>query len=306
MKMEKMKKIIQHPVVDIILTLGIAYLLIYKSWYVSWFLLITVPNFFGIDLSSIMGENLYNTWINYFEFIDIWIVGLAIMLVFKRYRPMLKVFSPKREGNNIKAILIGGLSLGVGLNMIIVLAAIASGAIKIHYVGLGVGEFILLFIAVLVQSGGEELVTRVFIYQRLRKNFTKCPAIAIFGNGLCFLLMHVGVPGMSVTLMMMMILVSVVYSLCIYYFDSIWITIIAHTTWNFTQNIILGLPNTGMVLPTHMFKLDAGTNNFAYDTNLGIEGSILTVILYGIVCLGLLYFGKRKGAKENYIWDKNL
>ena len=114
-----------------------------------------------------MGDDLYYTWFMYFSFIGIWICGLAIIVVFKGYRPILKSFSPKLKGNNLKAVLFGGLSLGFGLNMIIALVAIATGAIKIHYVGLGLGSIILLFISVMIQSGAEELLARAFIYQRL-------------------------------------------------------------------------------------------------------------------------------------------
>lgn len=297
-----MKKIIHHPIVDVILTFIIAYLLIYKTWILGDLLIIDLPEFLGIDLVSIMGEDLYYTWYVYFSFIAVWICGLIIILVFKGYRPLLRTFSPKLKGNNIKIGLTGGLSMGLGLNLIIAFVAIATGAIELHFVGLGLGTFVLLFISVLIQSSAEELVARVFIYQRLRKDFPKWPVIAIVGNGLFFLLIHVGNPGVTFVSLVMMMLVSIMYSLFVYYFDSIWVPILAHTTWNFTQNIILGLPNSGIVFPVSMFKLDAGRNNFAFDSSFGIEGSILTIVLHIVICVGLLWFGRKKGALETNIW----
>ena len=92
-------------------------------------------------------------------------------------------------------------------------------------------------------------------------------------------------------------------ALIVYYFDSIWVPIIAHTTWNFTQNIVLGLPNSGIVFPVSVFKLDAGANNFAFDSTFGVEGSILSIILHAIVCVGLYYFGRKKGEIETNIWN---
>lgn len=157
-------------------------------------------------------------------------------------------------------------------------------------------------IAVLVQSGAEELVARVYIYQRLRKNFPQWPVIAILGNGLFFVAIHLNNPGISFISKIVMALVSITYSLVVYYFDSIWIPIVAHTTWNFSQSIILGLPNSGNVFPISMFKLDAGTNNFAFDSAFGVEGSILAITIYIIVCIGLYYFGKKKGAQETNIY----
>lgn len=298
-----MKKLIQNPIVDVILTFIIAYLLIDKVWIIGDTLIIEVPRLLRIDLSSIMGEDLYYTWFIYFSFIGIWICGLIIISVFKGYRPILKAFSTKLKGNNIKSAIIGGLSLGFGLNILIALVAIATGAIKMHYIGLSIESFILLLIAVLVQSGAEELVTRVFIYQRLRKDFPKWPVIAVLGNGLFFIAIHLNNPGISVIPKLMIAIVSVMYSLIIYYFDSVWIPIVAHTTWNFTQSIILGLPNSGVVFPISMFKLDAGTNNFAFDLAFGVEGSILALVLHITVCISLYYFGRKKGALETNIWN---
>ena len=298
-----MKKIITNPIVDSIITLIIAYLLMQRSWFVGDLIIIYLPEILGIDIPSIMGEDLYNTWFTYIGFISIWICGLIIISVFKGYRPILKAFSTKLKGNNIKTAIIGGLSLGLVLNLLIALVAIATGSIKLHYEGLGLGAFLLLLIAVLIQSGAEEFVARVFIYQRLRKNFPKWPLVAILGNGLFFILIHLGNPGMTFISELMLLLVSVMYSLVVYYFDSIWIPIVAHTTWNFTQNIVLGLPNSGIVFPVSVFKLDAGANNFAFDSTFGVEGSILALILNAIVCVGLYYFGRKKGAKETNIWE---
>lgn len=301
-----MKKLINNPIVDVIVTFVIAYLLMEKTWVIGDFItvnIVNIPNVWGLDLYSIMGEDLYYTWFTYFSFIGIWICGLAIIFVFKGYRPILKSFSPKLKGNNLKAVLVGGLSLGVGLNMILALVAIATGAIKIHYVGLGLGTIVLLFISVLIQSGAEELVARVFIYQRLRRDFPKWPLIAILGNGLFFLQIHIGNPGVTFSSLLLMLLVSIMYSLIVYYFDSVWIPIVAHTTWNFTQNIILGLPNSGIVFPVSMYKLDAGISNFAFDPAFGIEGSILAIVLHIAMCVCLYWLGRKKGTLETNIWE---
>lgn len=298
-----MKKFIRNPIVDVIITFIIAYFIMEKSWMLGDLLIINIPEILGIDFPSIMGDDLYYTWYIYFSFISIWICILAISLVIKGYRPLLKALSPKLKGNNVKVALIGGLALGFGVNMIIALVAIASGAIKIHFVGLGFGSLVLLFVSVLIQSGAEELVARAYVYQRLRKDFPKWPVIAILGNGLFFLMIHIGNPGMTFISSLLLVLVSVMYSLIVYYFDSIWVPIVAHTTWNFTQNIILGLPNSGNVFPVSIFKLDAGRNNFAFDSTFGIEGSILAIVLHIVLCVSIYWFGRKKGALETNIWN---
>lgn len=301
---DEMKKIIKHPVFDVVVTFVIAYILMEKTWILGSLLIILVPEILGIDLVGIMGADLYDTWLVYIEFISIWICGLIVIAAVRSYRPILRAFSGKRKGNNLKTALIGGLSLGFGLNLFVALVAIATGAVKLHYVGMGFGAFVLLLVAVLIQSGAEELVARVFIYQRLRKDFPRWPVVAILGNGVFFMMIHLGNPGMTFLSVATMVAVSVLYSLAVYYFDSIWIPIVAHTTWNFTQSIVLGLPNSGIVFPVSMFKLDAGTSNFAFDPVFGIEGSVLALALTVLACVVLYCLGRKKGARETYLWKE--
>ena len=41
----------------------------------------------------------------------------------------------------------------------------------------------------------------------------------------------------------------------------------------------------------------------AYLLMNGVEGSILAITLYIIVCIGLYYFGRKKGELETNIWN---
>lgn len=70
-----------------------------------------------------------------------------------------------------------------------------------------------------------------------------------------------------------------------------------HTMWNFTQNFIFGLPNSGLVSAVSIFHMDAvnGVSNLVYDYGFGVEGAVPAVVvdsLIGIVCLIL---AKRTG-----------
>ena len=115
-------------------------------------------------------------------------------------------------------------------------------------------------------------------------------ALHLLNNGISILpLLHLAVAGLM-------------YSLLVYYFDSFWGAVIAHTGWNFCQSILLGLPNSGMVSAYSVFKLDAATaiGGLAYDPAFGIEGSVIAVILQVLICIALWYFGeKRKKSQAN-------
>ena len=70
-----------------------------------------------------------------------------------------------------------------------------------------------------------------------------------------------------------------------------------HTMWNFTQNFVFGLPNSGLVSQVSIFRLDVanGISNHMYNYEFGIEGAIPALVLdclLGILCLVL---AKRDG-----------
>ena len=63
-----------------------------------------------------------------------------------------------------------------------------------------------------------------------------------------------------------------------------------HTGWNFTQNLLFGLPNSGLVSEASVFGLDAASarNSFVYNVDFGVEGAmpaVLADILLGVICL---------------------
>ena len=90
-------------------------------------------------------------------------------------------------------------------------------------------------------------------------------------------------------------LFGVFFAMIIYYFDSIWLACAIHSAWNYSQNIILGLPNSGQAATKSVFEVVSSQNNFFYNTTFGIEGSVLTVIILAISCLSLyLLYGKKK------------
>ena len=74
----------------------------------------------------------------------------------------------------------------------------------------------------------------------------------------------------------------------------------AHGAWNFTQNIIFGLPNSGITVPFSVFKLDASTarNSFAYNVGFGIEGTLVADIVLILACVIMYLWGRNKKKVE--------
>ena len=234
----------------------------------------------------------WSTFFMYFGFIGTWIVFMIEFLIVKKDRPILKTLWTAPKGNNIKYLGLGFL-IGFVLNIICAIVAVLNKDISLHYDSFNFIKLLLLFIAVFIQSSAEEMVCRGFIFQRLRRGY-RHPAVAIILNSLLFTSMHLFNPGASVISMTVVLAAGLLFSLMVYYMDSIWCAMAAHTAWNFTQNLILGLPNSGIVSPVSVFKLDAATakSSFAYSVEFGLEGSITAIavmIITGIVIIVLYH-----------------
>ena len=91
-------------------------------------------------------------------------------------------------------------------------------------------------------------------------------------------------------------LVGIMTSIIVVCEDSFFWVAGFHTTWNFMQAFILGLPNSGLVASYSIFKLDAASarNSFAYDTAFGIEGTATSTIVLAVFIVVLF----RKFRKE--------
>ncbi len=230
----------------------------------------------------------------YFGFIGTWVVFMIAFLIIKKDRPILKALWTAPRGNNIKYLGIGFL-IGCGLNIICAIAAILNRDISLQYDSFHLFKLLLLLVAVFIQSSAEELVCRGFIFQRLRRGYRN-PLVAIIGNALLFTSMHLFNPGASVIPMMSVLVAGLLFSLMVYYMDSIWCAMAAHTAWNYTQNVILGLPNSGLVSPVSVFKLDAASakSSFAYNVEFGLEGSILAITVMTITGLAIIIIYRKK------------
>ena len=145
-----------------------------------------------------------------------------------------------------------------------------------------------------IQSAAEELICRVFLYQKLLKSYQK-PAVAIIGNAFLFALLHMMNPGVTILSLLNIFLVGILFSLVVYYFESVWCAFAIHTLWNFTQNILFGLPNSGLVSLYSVFRLDASTarDSFAYNVAFGVEGTVFTDLVMIAAVVLVIFLGRK-------------
>ena len=249
----------------------------------------------------LQNDNLEMFLSSYLEFIGIWIAVLIFTAVPKSNRPMLKSFWHNRNGNNLKGI-IAGILLGFGTNGFCVLMSWLSGNIKFSYYGFEPVILLMFIAAIFIQSGAEELMDRYYLYEKLRRRYAS-PLVAILVNSLVFMLLHIPNPGFTAKAGSQIFLIGVIFSLLVYYYDSLWAAIWFHTTWNFTQNIIFGLPNSGIVSEYSIFKLEAVTaqSGLFYDVKFGVEGSIGSSLVLLTLLIAIILMNRNKPEKSD-VW----
>jgi membrane protease YdiL (CAAX protease family) len=271
----------------------------------------------GANVGYVITDPLYNfllkydesftkVFIRYSETIGYWILLIVYLLIFKAERPILKTFLPKYKGNTVKFFLIG-LLVGGGMNVFCAIVAMLNKDIALYYNQFPFVKVFLVFLAVFIQSGSEEILCRGFFYQRMRRAFRN-PWVSVIGNALLFGALHLGNKGVTALGVINIILFGIFMSLIIYYYESMWMAIAVHTAWNFSQSIVLGLPNSGIVFDFSVFKLDAASarNSFAYHVNFGIEGTIFSTVLIAVVIVILLVLNKKRQGDNLWILGETV
>lgn len=238
-----------------------------------------------------------------FAFLGYWIIAFIYLLLVKSDKPILRAFGREPRGNTVKMAL-WGLPVGLGLNALCVGIAVFHGDIQLSFSSFPVLKLLIVLLSVFAQSGGEELLCRGVLYQRLRKGYRN-PWVAILVNPIVFVLMHILNPGVTVWAVLSIYLVGVMFSLMVYYLDSLWMAMAAHAAWNFTQNFIFGLPNSGTVYDFSIFKLNSATarTSLCYNVAFGVEASMTAVLVLAFAVAILICLGRKKNQKSLDVWE---
>ena len=111
-----------------------------------------------------------------------------------------------------------------------------------------------------------------------------------------FAILHLGNEGVTALSVLNIFVVGILFAFMVYYMDSLWCAMAMHAAWNFTQNILFGLPNSGLVSPYSVFRLDAAAakSSFAYNVGFGIEGTLFADAVLILACVCMYLWGRRK------------
>lgn len=277
-----------------------------KRHFIVWVLLIAFAlMLLGQLLGGLLCAPLYRLFPNmpgmwafslmYFSFVGIVLLVLIyVALADKELKPIFR--SARRggiRGNTLRNFGMGVL-IGFLMNGACILVAWLHG--DLHF---SVGRFypvylIVTFLCVTIQSGAEEMITRGYIYGALRERYPVWVAVA--ANALLFGVLHLANPGVTVISILSIVLIGVGLSLVMLWCESLWMAVAIHTMWNFTQSILFGLPNSGIVSEGSFLHLEAARGSLLYDAAFGVEGALPAIIVELALCIWLWLSAKKRAA----------
>lgn len=234
-------------------------------------------------------------------------IFLAILIIYaigvKRDRKYVFSFAHGKIGRNILFGLAGALT-GFLMMGVCILAAVIHGDLVVKPAFTISGEILLLAVgAVLLQSSEEEIEARGFVFGKMNNEGVPM-LIAVLASACYFAFLHAMNPGFGLIPMLSLTLVGILYALSYYYFESIWFVCTTHMMWNFTQDFLFGLPNSGKAAVASVLQgqTTSARTDFFFDEVFGIEGSTMALIVNVVTIVLVVIIGsimKRKRDQKN-------
>lgn len=226
------------------------------------------------------------------------LVPIAILLVFMlvtNYRS-LRVFATGGPGACARALAIG-LLLGAALNAGISYLVGHQGFVQYEFQGFSLW-LLALFPCSAIVCLCEEMLLRGFVPAYMEETH-RWDAVAL-ASGALFIFHHVGNLGMfgfHAVFCLNVFLMGVLLYLLVRALGNFWVAVGLHTAWNFTQQYLFGLPNSGIVSELALFKGTNEIDGLFFDTVYGNEGSLLTAAVLAALVLMLLVWNAVKDRR---------
>lgn len=234
------------------------------------------------------------------NYLSVALFGLVFVIYMARKdKESLETMRGRYGKNNLKSLLLG-LLVGLVTNGGLALIAYACGNINLEFKGMNFFLAIISLVFVAAQCTAEEIAQRVFLYQRFKRR--KGVVFAIIMNAVIFAALHIPnlisykiEPLYAAFAMVNIMLVGIFLALTVHYFENVWFAFAFHSAWNYCQNFIFGLPNSGNPATDCIWGLtDEGTDSLIYSTKFGVEATICASIVLVILIVGTILLGRKK------------
>lgn len=180
-----------------------------------------------------------------------------------------------------------GLTVGTIACFFACLIAIISKNLHLTYHSFDIFILLLVLFSAFIQAFAEELLFRGFLIEKLSRQYSI--SFAIIVSSLLFSILHVFNPGVTILTIINITIIGFAFSYIAVLFDSLYLVIFLHLAWNFTEEIIFGLPNSGITFPASVFSIVNSHDSVFYNKVFGIESTIQTLIIWGLIlCIALI------------------
>jgi len=129
-----------------------------------------------------------------------------------------------------------------------------------------------------IQSSGEEILFRGYLFQTLIEGANKI--IAVFILSVLFGFVHFFNPNVSLFAAFNIALSGILFSIAYIRTRSLWLPCALHFSWNFCQGFIYSAPVSGVKIRTNLLIIENNMPEFLSGGNFGPEGGIIASIVF--------------------------
>lgn len=189
--------------------------------------------------------------------------------------------------NYLKAIMIGNIWIFTTIGIAFVL--------KVLKINGSNNAFLLIWgISLFLNTIMQELLARGYLYQMIKKNHNIIAAIII--TTCLFTLMHGGAFEAGILAILNVLSMSLLMTILLEYYNSLWVPIIVHFIWNFIGGLVFGVVSLAEDYPFIYNTVSYG-NKIVSGGTFKIEGSIIVTIINIVLLLIYIFLLHNKKKK---------
>lgn len=188
-----------------------------------------------------------------------------------------------------------GFLIGFIMMAVSTIILITLGQVELKWIGFQNLSTILIIIpAWIIQSSTEELLTRGYLFTRL-KNKTGNIYVALIIQGAFFSFLHIFNDSFSIIAFIQIFVVGILFAIYSLYEGSIWGACGMHAAWNWSQGNIFGWKVSGIdPQGGSLFQNIITGSDFLTGGKFGVEGGIVSLIVLIITIIIILVLMKNK------------
>ena len=280
----RLKKLLTHLIITtLICLLGLIIGQFTIDFLVSAVLhLISGSTHFEID------EQTINTVTSNFSFLMI--IALLSWYMRLKEKSNLQALYFCKEKERPKMLVFGALS-GVSLCFLAVLVAVFHKDLSFEFHEIDFGIIMLVLLSLIIQGCAEEMLFRGYLLNGILEMYS--PRLAILASGMLFGIAHIFNPGITFLGGFNIIIAGIAFSYIAIKLNSLSFVIAMHIMWNFTQEVVFGLPNSGIHFSNSILYVADSRDTLFNNQIFGIEASLQMPVIWIAFMLIIMFFAKR-------------